>query len=180
VWGTQELLAECGDVTARLWRDGDGTSSTLVGAAMLNRAKILTDHGLVCSIKTLTDLQNEQTATAVISLIGSLARSCDPLCNQVSAGISGAGISSTLPPLLRSDLKLPQQFTSSWHSLLLTLLAVPDFKAALANAYCDTYRMVTAEYARGIGRLESVYLVSAVSQQGNLRPYLGKGKEPFG
>lgn len=161
VWGTQELLTECGDITARLWRDGDSTSSSLIGAAMLNRAKILTDRGLVCSIKTRQDLRNEQKATAVISLIGSLARSCDPLCDQVSTGISGAGKTSTLPPLLRSDLKLPYQFTSSWHSLLLTLLAVPNFKAALANAYCDTYRMVTAEYAGGVGMLErSSYTLS--------------------
>lgn len=47
VWGTQELLAECGDVVARCWRDGDPASSAMVGAAMLNRAKILTDRGLV-------------------------------------------------------------------------------------------------------------------------------------
>jgi hypothetical protein len=34
---------------------------------------------------------------------------------------------------------------------LLTLLAVPNFKAALANAYVDTYSAVTSEYAQGIG-----------------------------
>lgn len=140
VWGTQELLAECGDVTARCWRDGDPNSSSLIGASMLNRAKMLTDGGLVCSIKTRKEVVNEQTATSVIKLINLVAQSCDPLCDQVSSGISGRGITSTLPPLLRNDLKLPYKFVSSWHALLLTLLAVPNFKASLANAYCDTYR----------------------------------------
>lgn len=139
VWGTQELLAECGDVTARCWRDGDPNSSALIGASMLNRAKILTDGGLVCSIKTRKEVVNEQTATSVIKLINHVAQSCDPLCDQVSSGISGRGISSTLPPLLRNDLKLPYKLVSSWHALLLTLLAVPNFKASLANAYCDSY-----------------------------------------
>lgn len=140
VWGTQELLAECGDVTARCWRDGDSNSSSLIGAAMLNRAKLLTDGGLVCSIKTRKEVVNEQTATSVIKLINLVAQSCDPLCDQVSSGISGRGITSTLSPLLRNDLKLPYKLVSSWHALLLTLLAVPNFKASLANAYCDTYR----------------------------------------
>lgn len=44
-----------------------------------------------------------------------------------------------LVPMLRNDLKLPYQFIMAWHSLLLTLLAVPNFKAAMANTYCDTY-----------------------------------------
>ena len=140
VWGTQELLAECGDVTGRCWRDGDSNSSSLIGAAMLNRAKLLTDGGLVCSIKTRKEVVNEQTATSVIKLINLVAQSCDPLCDQVSSGISGRGITSTLSPLLRNDLKLPYKLVSSWHALLLTLLAVPNFKASLANAYCDTYR----------------------------------------
>lgn len=140
VWGTQELVAECGDVTARCWRDGDSNSSSLIGAAMLNRAKLLTDGGLVCSIKTREEVVNEQTATSVIKLINLIAQSCDPLCDQVSSGISGRGVTSTLPPLLRNDLKLPYKLVSSWHALLLTLLAVPNFKASLANAYCDTYR----------------------------------------
>ena len=48
--------------------------------------------------------------------------------------------SNALVPLLRNDLKLSNEFVEAWHSLLLTLLAVPDFKAAMANAYCDTYR----------------------------------------
>ena len=140
VWGTNELLAEVGDVTARCWRDGDPNSSSLIGASMLNRVKILTDGGLVCSIKTRKEVVNEQTATSVIKLINLVAQSCDPLCDQVSAGISGRGITSTLAPLLRNDLKLPYKFVSSWHALLITLLAVPNFKASLANAYCDTYR----------------------------------------
>lgn len=47
VWGTQEIIAESGDVISRCWLDGDSESSALIGAAMLNRAKILTDRGLV-------------------------------------------------------------------------------------------------------------------------------------
>ena len=136
VWGTQEILAECGDVTARCWRDGDPNSSTLVGAAMLNRAKILTNHGLVCSIKTRQELRHEQKSTTILNLVGWLASSCDQICDQISLGMS----SNALVPLLRNDLKLSNQFVEAWHSLLLTLLAVPDFKAAMANAYCDTYR----------------------------------------
>jgi hypothetical protein len=171
VWGTQELLAECGDVVARCWLDGDPASSTWIGAAMLNRAKILTDRGLVsgddclikwyafiffsheysfpaqinkiCSIKTYHDLKNDQKATAIIRLISSLAQSCDPLCDQVSSGISGRGISTTLNAIIRSDLKLPCKFTTSWHALLLTLLAQPEFKASLAGEswipfYCNS------------------------------------------
>lgn len=113
---------------------------------MLNRAKILTDRGLVCSIKTRRELRNEQRAAAILKLVGWVASSCDPLCDQVSNGLSGrerrqqAGCSNSLKPLLRNDLKLPYQFVLAWHSLLLTLLAVPNFKAAMANAYCDTYR----------------------------------------
>jgi hypothetical protein len=52
----------------------------------------------------------------------------------------GGSGESALMPLLRNDLKLPYQFVMAWHPLLLTLLAVPNFKAAMANAYCDTYR----------------------------------------
>lgn len=37
---------------------------------------------------------------------------------------------------------------------MLTLLAVPNFKSNLADAYCDTYRAVTAEYTRGVGTLD--------------------------
>lgn len=112
---------------------------------MLNRAAILTSRGLVCSIKTLKEIKEEQRAVALLKLLGWVAGSCDPLCDRVSAGLSepmpGMGREhGALRPLLRNDLKLPNQFVLSWHSLLLTLLAVPNFKAAMANAYCDTYR----------------------------------------
>lgn len=58
---------------------------------------------------------------------------------------------SHLTSMLQTDLKLPRKIAKSWHDLLLTLLAVPNFKAALANAYVDTYSAVTREYAQGIG-----------------------------
>jgi hypothetical protein len=137
-------------VIARCWRDGDPHSSSLVGASLLNRAKILTDRGLVCTVKTRKELRHEQLATAVLNLMGWLALSCDQLCDQVSMGISGQwaiGVEgegdeggSALTPLLRNDLKLPYQFVTAWHTVLLTLLAVPNFKAAMSRAYCDTYR----------------------------------------
>ena len=57
---------------------------------MLNRARILTDVGLVCSIKTLKELRDEQLATALIQIIGLVALSADQFCDQVSVGISGA------------------------------------------------------------------------------------------
>lgn len=50
VWGTQEIIAECRDVISKTWLDGDSESSKLIGAAMLDRAKILTDRGLVSNI----------------------------------------------------------------------------------------------------------------------------------
>ena len=117
---------------------------------MLNRARILTDRGLVCTIKTRKELRDEQLAVAVLRLIGWVALSCDQLCNQIAMGMSGrwevggegegGGGESALTPMLRNDLKLPNQFATAWHTVLLTLLAVPNFKAAMSRAYCDTYR----------------------------------------
>jgi len=76
--------------------------------------------------------------------------SCDQLCNQTAMGMSGRWAvggegeggrgESALTPMLRNDLKLPNQFVTAWHTVLLTLLAVPKFKAAMSRAYCDTYR----------------------------------------
>ena len=171
VWGTQEILAECGDVAARCWRDGDPISTAQVGAAMLNRAKILTNHNLVCSIKTRSELRCEQKAAAILKLVGWVASSCDPLCDQISVAISGKdddvamgfgkGAHNALTLLLKNDLRLPNQFVQAWHALLLTLLAVPNFKAAMANAYCDAYPSITSTYARGVGLVErSVYSLS--------------------
>lgn len=69
--------------------------------------------------------------------------------------------SQTLRSMLLNDLRLPRKVAKSWHDLLLTLLAVPNFKAALANAYVDTYASVTSEYAHGIGIFEkSAYTLS--------------------
>ena len=45
-----------------------------------------------------------------------------------------------LKTLLRNHLRLPFRFVEAWHLVLLTLFAVPNFKASIANAYCDTYR----------------------------------------
>ena len=116
----------------------------------------------MCSIKTYHNLNNDQRATAVIRLISSLAESCDPLCDEVSAGISGRGTIPYLNAIMRSDLKLPCKFTLSWHALLLTLLAQPAFKAALANAYCETYRAVLMEYSRGVGVVDRSYFTLSV------------------
>ncbi len=151
VWGTMELLAELNPTQIHLWLDGDRVASGLLGTAMLSRALLLTSHGLHCSIMTLEELQLEQQAVAVLQWLTCLARSCDPLCQTVAESI---GPQRHLVPLLRADFKLSSRVTKYWHSLLLTLLAVPTFKSHLAAAYCDTYQMVTAEYARGMGVLE--------------------------
>ena len=131
---------------------------------MLNQAKILTNRGLVCIIKTWRELRDEQRTVAAVGLVASVAGCCDPLCDLVAAGISrddDRGISgdgehgsssnnnnhnSTIRHLLSSDLILPHRLTSAWQSILLTLLAVTHFKSALADAYCDTHRIVMAEY----------------------------------
>lgn len=151
VWGTMELLAECSATQRQLWLDGDRVVSGIVGSAMLSRASKLTSHGLFCSILTLEELKSEQRAVAVLQWLTCLARSCDPLCQKVAEAI---GPERHLVPLLNADFKLSSRITKHWHSLLLTLLAVPTFKSHLATAYCDTYQSVTSEYARGMGVLE--------------------------
>lgn len=151
VWGTMELLAELNQTQIQLWLDGDRVASGLVGTAMLSRALLLNHHGLSCSILTLAELQLEQRAVAILQWLTCLARSCDPLCQTVAESIEPE---RHLVPLLRTDFKLSSRVTKYWHSLLLTLLAVPTFKSHLAAAYCDTYQLVTSEYARGMGVLE--------------------------
>ena len=151
VWGTMELLAECSATQVSLWLDGDKVASGIIGRTMLNRARLLTNHGLYCSIVTLEELMLEQRAVAILQWLTCLARSCDPLCQKVAESI---GPDRHLVPLLRADFKLSSRITKYWHSLLLTLLAVPAFKSHLAAAYCDTYQLVTSEYARGMGVLE--------------------------
>ena len=105
----------------------------------------------MCSIATRKELQFEQRAVAVLHWVAELARSCDPLCQTVAESILP---DRHLVPMLRSDFKVSATITKAWHSLLLTLLAVPTFKSHLAAAYCDTYRYLTLEYASGIGVLE--------------------------
>jgi hypothetical protein len=151
VWGTMELLAECSAAQVSLWLDGDKVAAGIIGNTMLNRANLLTSHGLFCSIVTLEELMLEQRAVAILQWLTCLARSCDPLCQKVAESI---GPDRHLVPLLRADFKLSSRITKYWHSLLLTLLAVPAFKSHLAAAYCDTYQLVTSEYARGMGVLE--------------------------
>ncbi|CAJ1952324.1 unnamed protein product [Cylindrotheca closterium] len=151
VWGTMEILAEFNTNQVQMWLDGDRVVSGLVGSTMLRKAKILVDHGLFCSILTLDELKAEQRAVGVLQWLMCLARSCDPLCQQVAEAIAP---DRHLVPLLIADFKLSSRITKYWHSLLLTLLAVPTFKSHLAAAYCDTYQSVTAEYARGMGVLE--------------------------
>lgn len=151
LWGTMELLTELNSTQIKLWLDGDRVASGLLGTAMLSRALLANSHGLCCSIMTLKELQLEQRAVAIMQWLTCLARSCDPLCQTVAESI---GPDRHLVPLLRADFKLSSRITKYWHSLLLTLLAVPTFKSHLAAAYCDTYQAVTAEYASGKGVLE--------------------------
>jgi hypothetical protein len=146
-----ELLAELSSTQVQLWLDGDRVTSGVLGSAMLNRAKTLHSHGMFCSILTRHELEIEQRSVVALQWLTALACSCDPLCQNVAVAISP---DRHLVPLLRSDFKLSSRITKYWHSLLLTLLAVPIFKSHLAAAYCDTYQRVTAEYARGMGVLE--------------------------
>jgi Putative zinc finger in N-recognin (UBR box) len=158
VWGTMELVAECGITNAKLWLDGDLVAGAQIATAMLQRAQKLSQHGFFCSIVTRTELQLEQRAVAVLQWVSALARSCDPLCQTVAECILP---NRHLVPLLRADFKLSARITKAWYSLLLTLLAVPTFKSHLAAAYCDTYQSVTAKYAAGMGLLErSAYTLS--------------------
>jgi len=149
VWGTMEVLSDLTASQRLLWADGDVEAITRFGAAMLERANRL--DGLTTSLSTRLELMNEQRAVAVLEWLTALARSCDPLCQTVAESILPE---PHLVPMLRADLLLLSRLTKAWHSLLLTLLAVPTFKSHLAAAYCDTYRHVTSQYARGIGVLE--------------------------
>ena len=156
VWGTMELMADLTAPQRLLWMDSDQVATRAVGANMLERASRLT--GLISSICTRDELLKEQRAVAVLEWLTALARSCDPLCQTVAESILPE---PHLIPMLRADFSLASRVTKAWHSLLLTLLAVPTFKSHLAAAYCDTYRHVTAEYARGMGVLErSSYTLS--------------------
>ena len=158
VWGTMEVVGVCSSSHVHCWLDGDKVAAGRIGAVLLGKATNLARHGLVCSIATRKELQFEQRAVAVLQWLTELARSCDPLCQTVAESILPE---QHLMPMLRADFKLSAHITKAWHSLLLTLLAVPAFKSHLAAAYCDTYRHVTAEYASGMGVLErSSYTLS--------------------
>mmetsp|Transcript_12443 Transcript_12443/g.23345 ORF Transcript_12443/g.23345 Transcript_12443/m.23345 type:complete len:2568 (-) Transcript_12443:2177-9880(-) len=191
LWGTYELMNELGPVLSLCWRDNDELACTRFGALMLEKAKLLTDCGMVVSIKTRHELCSEVRCAAVLEFLNLMSGSCDPLCRLASVGLgakdadengnendegndeksvfileeknidSRAGVTHTLRTMLVNDLRLPRKVAKSWHDLLLTLLAVPNFKAALANAYVDTYASITSEYARGIGIFEkSAYTLS--------------------
>jgi len=188
IWGTQELIDELGPVLTSCWKDGDITASTRFGALMLEKAKIMTGYGMVVSIKTREELFQETHSAALLQFLNIMSKSCDPLCRLVTVGLGANGTNDLdeksneavatsgvklgnpkdahgncmqLVSMLQSDLKLPRTISKSWHELLLTLLAVSNFKGALANAYVDTYRIVTSEYAHGIGIFEkSSYTLS--------------------
>ena len=190
IWGTQELTDELGPVLTSCWKDGDITACTRFGALMMEKAKIMTGYGMVVSIKTREELLQETQSAALLQFLNIMSKSCDPLCRLVTVGLgaiesehqseklnetvaSTASITKLGNPkdahgncvqlvsMLQSDLKLPRKIAKSWHELLLTLLAVSNFKGALANAYVDTYRIVTSEYAHGIGIFEkSLYTLS--------------------
>jgi hypothetical protein len=151
IWGTMELIQECGIIQVHLWMDGDKVATGRVGGIVLERAGRLRHHGMFCSILTRDELILEQRAVAVLQWLSFVARSCDPLCLTVAECILP---NRHLAPLLLADFKMSARVTKAWYSLLLTLLAVPTFKSHLAAAYCDTYRAVTAKYARGMGVLE--------------------------
>ena len=151
VWGTHEIVRELGPTQTHLWMDGDRVVSARVGDLVLEKCHRLSHHGLLCSIVSYEELLLEQRAVATLQWLSAVARSCDPLCQTVAECILP---NRHLVPLLRADFKMSSRVTKAWYSLLLTLLAVPAFKSHLAAAYCDTYRFVTAKYARGMGVLE--------------------------
>ena len=190
VCGTFELMEELGPVLSQCWKDGDSIACARFGALMLDKAKLLREKGMVVSIKTRVELFREVRALAVLEFLKMLSDCCDPLCNLVSLALGGYqnldddvmevdeepstflktennsvtsfnGGAKHLKSMLSSDLKLPRMMAKAWHDLLLKLLAVPNFKAALSNAYVDTYNQVAGEYARGVGILEkSSYTLS--------------------
>lgn len=151
VFGTMEVAAEVGPTLVELWLDKDRVASARIGALLLERVARLTKFGMFCSILTRDELMLEQRAVVLLQWMSVIARSCDPMCQTVAECILP---NRHLVPLLRADFKMSARVTKAWYSLLLTLLAVPTFKSHLAAAYCDTYRSVTAKYARGMGVLE--------------------------
>jgi hypothetical protein len=187
VWGTFELMEELGPVMSQCWKDGDANACSRFGALMLDKADILRKNGLVVSIKTRAELSTEIRALAVLEFLKMLSDCCDPLCNLVSLSLGGynseeallskpssskankvhdkgdfRGDPKHLKSMLNSDLKLPRLISQAWHDLLLKLLAVPIFKAALSNAYVDTYSHVASEYAKGVGVLNQCHQTLSV------------------
>ncbi len=172
VWGTFELMEELGPVLSQCYKDGDSIACARFGALMLEKAKMLREEGMVVSIKTRDELCQEVRALAVVEFLKMLSDSCDPFCNIVTLAFGGfldenrmeidgargnkgvSGDPKCLRSMLCNDLKLPRMIAKTWHDLLLKLLAVPSFKAALSNAYVDTYSSVAAEFARGVGSME--------------------------
>jgi len=151
LWGTHEILAEVGEVAGSLWKDGDRNATLRIANVLLEKAKLFTKKGFHVYVQTHFELQMEQRAIAILHWLSVLARSCDALCEVVAHSLT---TTNHLIPLLEADLKLPRTMTSSWHALLLTLLAIPQFKQDLAAAYCDSYGRVTNEYAKGVGVLD--------------------------
>lgn len=140
-----QLLESSGDIV--VW----GTTE-ITRQSLLKKASLLdTKHGLVVSIKTVEDLITERRALAVLRWLGTVARACDPLCDAVAKALMDEG---RLNPILGAGLKMCKPVAEAWNALLLTLLAVPSFKAGLADAYCDMHRALQLEYARGMGVAE--------------------------
>lgn len=150
LWGTCELVAELGPQTAFLWKEKEPKACQQVSSLILEKALIFKERGFNTSVQTRREIQIEQKAIAVLHWLSIVARSCDILCEVVAHSIGEKHLS----PLLNTDLKLPRKLTESWHALLLTLLAIPKFKADLAAAYCDSYGKITNEYANGVGVLD--------------------------
>ena len=104
LYGTHELFAELGPVLSQYWKDGDERACVRFGALIMEKARVLvSDHGLMVSIKTGVELWMEMRAKSVVEFLGMLSESCDPLCGQVSLGLGGGevgeeGASSTGGP----------------------------------------------------------------------------------
>uniref|UniRef100_A0A7S1FYU0 E3 ubiquitin-protein ligase n=1 Tax=Corethron hystrix TaxID=216773 RepID=A0A7S1FYU0_9STRA len=131
---------------------------------------------LPISIKTHRQLLEERKCSALLGWVSALSSSCDALCGQTCGAIDK---NAHLVPLLRSDLRMGRDgIAGRWHGLLLTLLATPAFKSALAEAYTETYGQVTDEYARGVGISEySSYTLSVqfLNRQTYVKDLVRKG-----
>ena len=148
IYGPRELLCDISLPTFQQYlKHPNPKIDAIVDAKLSSLLAVLAGAKLITSVKTHSQLVTEQRAVATISWMHAIANSCDSLCTQVCEAIDP---DNHLKPLLSVDLFLGIR-AARLHSMFLTLLAMPIFKAKLAEAYCDTYEVVTEQFSKGIG-----------------------------